>query len=159
MKWPRKIPGGLLLSIAVLTACSGYTAENISSNQAQSLESEQPLRSPATTQDTATAPENTSAASSPTQSFPFEQNYGPNPVSERDYSDLEIITLLPQDAIPAIDNPEYYSAEEASQEYFPDELVLGIEFNGEARAYSVGLLSRHEIVNDTVGGIKLAVTW
>lgn len=70
-----------------------------------------------------------------------------------------IVTLLPQDAIPAIDNPEYYSVAEADQEYAADEQVIGIVFNGEARAYSTGLLSRHEIVNDTVGGVKLSVTW
>ena len=30
---------------------------------------------------------------------------------------------------------------------------------GDARAYSVPLLSRHEIVNDVVGGKPIAVTW
>lgn len=75
------------------------------------------------------------------------------------YDDLEIVTLLPQDAIPAIDNPRFLSAAEAGAFYDPDELVMGVEFNGEARAYSVPFLSRHEIVNDTVGGVKIAVTW
>lgn len=96
---------------------------------------------------------------SPTPSPLFEQNYGQNEVSDRDYSDLEIVTLLPPDAIPAFTFPDYYSVKEANQEYPPDELVIGVEFNGDARAYSVSLLSRHEIVNDTVGGIHLAVTW
>jgi hypothetical protein len=75
------------------------------------------------------------------------------------YDDLEIITLLPMDAIPAIDNPEFLSASEADSEYAPDELVIGVEFDGDARAYSVSYLSRHEIVNDTVGGVALSVTW
>ena len=96
---------------------------------------------------------------SPTPSPLFEQNYGQNEVSDRDYSDLEIVTLLPPDAIPAFTFPDYYSVKEANQEYVPEELVIGVEFNGDARAYSVSLLSRHEIVNDTVGGIHLAVTW
>ena len=95
----------------------------------------------------------------PTPSPNFEQDYGQNEVSDRDYSDLEIVTLLPPDAIPAFTFPEYYPVKEANQEYAPDEFVIGIEFNGDARAYSVSLLSRHEIVNDTVGGIHLAVTW
>lgn len=89
----------------------------------------------------------------------FEQDYGPNEISERDYSDLEIITLLPKDGIQSIDAAEYYPLEEANREYSPEELVIGVEFNGDARAYAVSLLSRHEIVNDTVGGIKIAVTW
>lgn len=89
----------------------------------------------------------------------FVQNFGPNEISERDYSELEIVTLLPPDAIPALNFPNYYSVREANQEYMPDEIVIGVEFNGDARAYSVSLLSRHEIVNDTVGGIHIAVTW
>lgn len=72
---------------------------------------------------------------------------------------LEIVTLLPRDAIPAIDNPRFYSAAEADEEYSPDELVLGVSLGGESRAYSTALLNSHEIVNDTVGGRKIAVTW
>ena len=72
---------------------------------------------------------------------------------------LEMVTLLPRDAIPAIDNPTFLSAAEADEQYDDDEIVMGVDFNGDARAYSVPLLSRHEIVNDTVGGVKIAVTW
>jgi len=75
------------------------------------------------------------------------------------YAEYEIITLLPRDGIPAIDNPQFVSAIEANDSYDPDELVIGVAFNGDARAYSVPLLSSHEIVNDTVGGEKIAVTW
>jgi hypothetical protein len=77
----------------------------------------------------------------------------------RNYNELEIVTLLPQDGIPAIDNPEFLSAEEADSEYAPDELVIGVNYEGDARAYSIPFLSGHEIVNDTVGGKKIAVTW
>lgn len=81
------------------------------------------------------------------------------PIPASTYDDLEIVTLLPRDAIPAIDTPQFLSAEEADAKYAPDELIIGVAFNGDARAYSVPLLSRHEIVNDTVGGEKIAVTW
>ena len=40
-----------------------------------------------------------------------------------------------------------------------DELVIGVEIDGDARAYSIPYLSGHEIVNDTVAGRKIAVTW
>jgi hypothetical protein len=73
--------------------------------------------------------------------------------------EYDIITLLPKDAIPSIDRPRFYSIQEADAEYEPDEVVMGVEFNGDARAYSVGLLSSHEIVNDMVGGRPIAVTW
>lgn len=75
------------------------------------------------------------------------------------YAEYDIVTLLPRDAIPAIDNPKFLNVDEADGVYDPEELVIGVEFNGDARAYSVPLLSGHEIVNDTVGGEKIAVTW
>jgi len=75
------------------------------------------------------------------------------------YAEYELVTLLPRDAIPAIDNPQFLGANEADEFYDPGELILGVAFDGEARAYSLPLLSNHEIVNDTVGGVKIAVTW
>lgn len=75
------------------------------------------------------------------------------------YDEYELVTLLPPDAIRSIDNPKFMSAEEADGIYAADELIIGVEFDGDARAYSVPLLSSHEIVNDTVGGEKIAVTW
>lgn len=76
--------------------------------------------------------------------------------TERTY---EIVELLPPDGILAIDNPKFYSIEEADLEYDPNEMVLGISINGDTRAYSTLLLDSHEIVNDEVGDRKIAVTW
>ena len=73
--------------------------------------------------------------------------------------DLDIVTLLEFDAIKAIDNPEFLSPEEVGDTYPPNEKVIGVSIDGDSRAYSVPMLSRHEIVNDTVGGVKIAVTW
>ncbi len=72
---------------------------------------------------------------------------------------LEIVTLLGFDAIPSIENPRFVDQSEADDTYDPDELVLGVEIDGDSRAYSVPLLIRHEIVNDVVGGKPIAVTW
>ena len=72
---------------------------------------------------------------------------------------VDIVTLLGFDAIPSIEHPRFVEPEVADETYFQDELVLGIEVNGDARAYSVPVLSRHEIVNDVVGGKPVAVTW
>jgi hypothetical protein len=71
----------------------------------------------------------------------------------------QIVTLLPRDAIRSIDHPTFYRAAEADAEYGPDEMVLGVVFDGEARAYSTSLLSTHEIVNDDIAGRPIAVTW
>jgi hypothetical protein len=71
----------------------------------------------------------------------------------------EIRTLLPKDGIPSIDNPKFATAKEAGKFMQPDEMVIGVNIGGDRRAYSVPLLSSHEIVNDVVGGRKIAVTW
>ena len=72
---------------------------------------------------------------------------------------LELITLLGFDAIPAILDPEFVTAENAQGQLKPDELVLGLSINGDVRAYSIPMLSAHEIVNDVVGGVPVAITW
>ena len=71
----------------------------------------------------------------------------------------QIVSLLPKDAIRAIDNPRFVEGAEADEQYSEDEVVLGVEINGDLRAYSVPFLSGHEIVNDVVGGEPIAVTW
>ncbi len=73
--------------------------------------------------------------------------------------ETEIRTLLPKDGIPAIDAPEYVGAKDAGGFMQPDEMVIGINIKGDKRAYSVPLLSSHEIVNDVVGGSAVSVTW
>lgn len=70
----------------------------------------------------------------------------------------EIITVLPKDAIPAILSPSFDEGKKASWLKGKD-FVVGVEFGGDSRAYPVPTLSRHEIINDKVGGIPIAVTW
>jgi len=65
--------------------------------------------------------------------------------------------VLPRGRIPAIDNPEYVSADEAR---IRDEAwVLGVVIEGQARAYSLNLLNHHEVVNDNVAGTDYAAVW
>ena len=73
------------------------------------------------------------------------------------YDNDPIRTLLPFDAIPAIKNPQFVPAAEAKLD--ADAPVIGVTFNGESHAYSLYLLNGHEIVNDVVGGKKIATTW
>ena len=72
---------------------------------------------------------------------------------------LDIITILGKDGIPAVLDPRFVTVEQAQGNMNPQERVLGVSINGESRAYPLNLLSRHEIVNDTVGGKSIAVTW
>jgi hypothetical protein len=63
-----------------------------------------------------------------------------------------------RDCIPSIDDPQYLPVDEAT-EVADDELVVTLSYNGEYRAYPSRILDHHEIVNDTVAGDPLAVTW
>jgi hypothetical protein len=63
----------------------------------------------------------------------------------------------PKDGIPSIDDPEFVPAAEAE---LPDqEPVIGVVIDGDARAYPLRILIWHEIVNDVVGGVPVAVTY
>lgn len=81
------------------------------------------------------------------------------PASETAHTEYEIVTLVPRDTIAAIDAPQFVSGDAADAQYQDDELIIGLIINGDVRAYSIPFLSRHEIVNDVVGGIPVAVTW
>ena len=60
--------------------------------------------------------------------------------------------------IPAADNPEVSSAEEAT--WLKDEdIVFGVVVNGEARAYPRRIMEVREMVNDTLGGRHLGIPY
>lgn len=70
-----------------------------------------------------------------------------------------LITVLPKDAIFAIDHPTFVSATEGNRVMQPEEPVLGVTDGKMAKAYSLWQLNHHEIVNDQIGSVPLAVTW
>ena len=60
-----------------------------------------------------------------------------------------------QDGIPPLRNPEMISVEEA--DYLGDNnIVFGIEINGDVRAYPKRILAWHEMFTDTIGGVEIA---
>ena len=72
-----------------------------------------------------------------------------------------------KDTIPSIDQPVHVHPDDprllalARQEIedVNDLRVIGYADGGEARAYPIGLLDGHELVNDTVGGKPVTVGW
>ncbi|WP_321166842.1 DUF3179 domain-containing (seleno)protein [Halorubrum sp. Ib24] len=78
-------------------------------------------------------------------------------------SAMNVISVLPKDAIPSIDDPTF------GDDYFgdPDDEVLIVEPGDEAspaRAYPIRILNYHEVVNDVVptadgGEDPIAITW
>jgi hypothetical protein len=67
---------------------------------------------------------------------------------------MEIKSVLPKDAIPSIDEPEF------GEQYIGDAADEVIVLDGDpAKAYPLRILNYHEIVNDEVDGRPVAVTW
>ncbi len=84
----------------------------------------------------------------------------------------EIIAAgFPKDGLPAMVDPPIFTRDEA--EVYAAELrkahqgkflvegdrVIGVSINGQARAYPISILNWHEVVNDTLGGVPIAVTY
>lgn len=62
-----------------------------------------------------------------------------------------------RDGIPPVYVPNFVAADEVD---WPEgELIVGVDLEGEARAYPVGFLNRREIVVDIHRGIPTFVTW
>lgn len=141
MRWSLLIG---LLSLLVMAACSSV---------------------PAVTQSVATAVSPTAVSPTPTiiplpTPLPtLESRFEPPPRRRLGPGDLLLAADI--DDIPAIfaEDGLFVDAQTGSEEWPDAEGVLGLVINGDARAYPVRLLSLHEIVNDTVGGRPVAVTW
>ena len=64
----------------------------------------------------------------------------------------------PRDGIPSVEKPKFVAAS-AANFMRPTDRVIGITVNGESRAYPINILNWHEIVNDTIKGVPVSVTY
>ncbi len=65
----------------------------------------------------------------------------------------------PPDGIPPLDEPAFIDVVDALELLDDAEPVVAIDIDGDARAYPVQVMIWHEIVNDTVGGVPVSVTY
>ena len=64
----------------------------------------------------------------------------------------------PPDGIPPLDDPNFQTA--TSVDWLQcNEPVLSLVVDGDARAYPIQIMTWHEIVNDTVGGVPVSVSF
>lgn len=78
----------------------------------------------------------------------------PSPAEERPKGYQQI---LPRGRIASVDEPRFVPA--AKARIPASAWVFGVVVEGQARAYSLNLLNRHEIVNNRVGGTSFAAVW
>ena len=84
----------------------------------------------------------------------WETNFG-----ERTIQLTELTTLLARDLIIPVDTPTFLPVSNAPDYLQPREPVVSVVIDGDARAYPLAMLMWHEIVNDTVGGVPVTVTF
>ncbi|MXZ80489.1 MAG: DUF3179 domain-containing protein [Gammaproteobacteria bacterium] len=65
----------------------------------------------------------------------------------------------PKDGIPSIDAPEFERVADASAWIDPLEPVIALAIGEQAKAYPLQILIYHEIVNDEIAGVPVAVTF
>ncbi|MEO3413695.1 DUF3179 domain-containing protein [Roseovarius sp. CAU 1744] len=73
---------------------------------------------------------------------------------------LEEITWggVRKDGIPSLDNPRLITAAQAS--YMRDsDLVFGVAINGDIRAYPLRIMGWHEMFNEVIGGVPVALAY
>ncbi len=63
-----------------------------------------------------------------------------------------------KDGIPALTNPKLLTREQATY-MEPENLVFGVNINGDARAYPLRILDWHEMFNDVVGGVPVSLAY
>ena len=63
-----------------------------------------------------------------------------------------------RDGIPSIDSPKFILVAEADW-LFPDRRIIGLDIKGDIGVYPLAILNWHEIVNDTVGGVPVSITF
>jgi len=69
---------------------------------------------------------------------------------------MDVRDVVPRDAIPSIDDPAFAGSYDGDPE---DEAIVFDVEGAPARAYPLGILHYHEVVNDAVAGRPIAVTW
>lgn len=75
-----------------------------------------------------------------------------------DYSEI-LSGGPPPDGIPPIDDPNFDSIATGDEWLADVQPVISLVVGDEARAYPLAILTRHEIVNDEIGGMPVAVTF
>ena len=84
------------------------------------------------------------------------------PKTDFSKSSVEFIEILsggpPKDGIPSIDDPKFLPINEVDG-LNAKESVISVKVKGVVKAYPLRILMWHEIVNDTIGDVPIAVTY
>jgi hypothetical protein len=147
-----------VLLILFLAACTSQKEEILIEDQANSVE-------PTETSESEIVEKREIVT--PTQNL--IDNSSPPTGAEREFTTDFSISAVPfdeilsggpsRDGIPPIDNPKFIPVEEADQWLDPREPVILVSIDQAVKAYPIQILMWHEIVNDTLGGTPIVVSF
>ena len=63
------------------------------------------------------------------------------------------------DGIPPLEFPAQIFPEQAAEWINDSDIVVGVEIDGDARAYPIRIIAWHEMVNDTIGGVPVSLAY
>lgn len=151
---PTKIALATVALAMVAVACGGAATSNppIESNPP----SDEGASPSTTTSETEVTPAQIPFPEGPSALRDTEADEFPEPLV--DVSQI-ISGGPPPDGIPPIDEPEFVAVADNLDLYNDNAPVVALEVNGDARAYPAAVMIWHEIVNDTVGGVPVTVTY
>lgn len=71
------------------------------------------------------------------------------------------VQVLPKDSFPVLNNPKFVDINRAEKKNYvsDNDAVIGIVINDIAKAYQIKVMGIHELANDIIAGIPIAVTW
>ncbi|MHC4837287.1 MAG: DUF3179 domain-containing (seleno)protein [Planctomycetota bacterium] len=78
--------------------------------------------------------------------------------SEADY-EATAQRVLERDVFPVLTMPTMAAAKDGDEALGPDELVIGLVVDGEAKAYPLRVMGGVELVNDVCGEASITVSW
>ena len=90
------------------------------------------------------------------KNIPFDWN---TDISKHSVDLSEIQIVLPKGSFPTLDFPKFVGKEAGLIMFYPKEPVIAIEIDGEAKAYSLNILTMHEISNDVLSDVPILVTY
>ena len=64
-----------------------------------------------------------------------------------------------RDGVPALDNPVFLSGTARGDQINANDRIMGVSYNGIAKAYPIKILDWHEIVNDKFGETRLTISF
>ena len=147
--------------VLLLVGCSGVVSQQFATTQPTTMPTPH-LREAATSVPQVNIPQTVPSVDVTRHSVPLEDIYfdtfqPTNRAIPLSTASPELIRRL-QDAIPPIHKPKYQSVAEASWLHDED-MVIGYTAGGQAWAYPIRILNFHEIVNDTLAGEEVLISY